>query len=237
MAEWQAGNDRMKATEHSDQIIDITPVISERLGVFPGDVPFSRKVLLDFKKGHHLLLSSMRTTLHIGAHADGPNHYTESGEGIGARDLSFYIGSCLVLNVEPNIKRGERVQKKMLAEKWRSIFAWPAARILVRTNSFPDPENWNSDFCSLSPELIAEWAKAGVKLIGIDTPSIDPEDSKALPAHQAVARHDLAILEGLDLSKVDEGLYTLIALPLKIENADASPVRAVLVKDLSAIRD
>lgn len=207
--------------------------MSERLGVFPGDIPFSREISLDFKKGHHLLLSAIRSTLHLGAHADGPNHYAKEGVGIAERDLSLYMGSCLVLNAEPFLSRGERVGRKGLSDKWRENQKWPAPRILFRTNSFPDPENWNSDFCSLDPNLIDELGKAGVRLVGIDTPSIDPEDSKDLPAHQAVARNDLAILEGLDLSKVEEGRYTLIALPLKIENADAAPVRAVLLRDVS----
>ena len=210
------------------RLYDITPAISDRIGVFPGDVPFERSVSLDFKEGANLLLSSIRTTLHLGAHADGPNHYVATGEGIGARDPWLYMGRCLV--VEAKVPRGQRVSFEHLDKKWRETKELPAARILVKTGSFPNPDRWNSDFCSLSPTLIEAWAKLGCKLIGIDTPSIDPEQAKVLEAHQAVARNDLAILEGLALHAVREGLYTLIALPLKIENADAAPVRAVLVE-------
>lgn len=217
-----------------NDFIDISPHLSERIGVFPGDVPFSREISLDFKKGHHLLLSSMRSTLHLGAHADGPNHYSPSGVGIGARDLSIYMGRCLV--VESLAERGERVSKDSLGEAWRSVSRWPVARVLVKTGSFPDPDHWNSDFCSLALDFIEELARSGVRLVGIDTPSIDPEDSKTLDAHQVVARHDLAILEGLDLSDAAEGFYTLIALPLRLEGADASPVRAILLKDLAILQ-
>lgn len=211
------------------EYIDISPVISERLGVFPGDIPFSRDKLLDFADGHNLRLAGVRTTLHLGAHADGPSHYSSTGVGIGERSLSLYMGRCLV--IEAKAPRGARIAREHLVEPWRDLASWPAERILVRTGSFPDPNAWNSDFNSLDPALIEEWARAGVRLIGIDTPSIDPEASKDLPSHQMVARHDLAILEGLVLDQASEGLYTLFALPLRIEGADASPVRAVLFRN------
>lgn len=211
--------------------IDISPVITERIGVFPGDVPFARDVSYDFVKGDHLLLSSIRSTLHLGAHADGPNHYSASGEGIGERDLSIYFGPCLV--VHTTAKRGMCIGRQHLAETWVKALtqAFPVSRILFRTESFPDPDNWNHDFCSIEPELIEDLARAGVRLVGIDTPSIDPENSKSLSAHQVVAKHDLAILEGLVLRDVSEGYYTLMALPLRLIGADASPVRAVLFRD------
>jgi len=103
-----------------------------------------------------------------------------------------------------------------------------APRVLFATGSFPDPERWNPDFNALSAELV-EWLHArGVRLVGIDTPSLDPEQSKTLDAHQRVRAHGMAILEGIVLDAVAEGDYELIALPLKIRGGDASPVRAVL---------
>lgn len=211
--------------------IDISPVISEKLGVFPGDTPFSREWPLDFAKGDHLRLSTVRTTLHLGAHADGPNHYSADGVGIGERALALYMGRCLVLDAR-GAKPGSRISREHLKAPWRDGGdQWPAPRILVRTGSFPDPNRWNSDFNSLDPWLIEEWARAGVRLIGLDTPSIDPEDSKDLPAHLTVARYNMAVLEGLVLDQVPEGLYTLMALPLNIQGADASPVRAVLFRN------
>ncbi|MEK7691029.1 MAG: cyclase family protein, partial [Bdellovibrionota bacterium] len=103
-----------------------------------------------------------------------------------------------------------------------------APRVLIRTGSFPDPEKWNSDFWSLSPELVDFLAGQGVRLVGIDTPSIDPEADSELLSHAAVYRHGLAVLEGLVLTKVPDGIYELIALPLRLEGCEASPVRAVL---------
>ena len=218
----------MSELRQSPRILDITPVLSERIGVFPGDTPFRREIALDFEKGHHLLLSSIQSTLHVGAHTDAPNHYSAHGKGIADVSLNRYMGKCLVLHAK--VPRGERVSKKHLSDAFRNVSTWPAKRILVRTESFPDPDQWNSDFCSLDPVLIEEWARAGVQLVGIDTPSIDPETAKDLVAHHMVAKYDLSILEGIVLSKVEEGFYTLIALPLKIENADAAPVRAILIE-------
>jgi arylformamidase len=211
------------------KIFDITPTISERIGVFPGDVQFSRSKSLEMEKGHNIGLSSITSTLHLGAHADAPNHYLLGGKGIAERELTRYFGKCLVLKA--SVPRGVRVSKMHLGTEWQNTRAWPASRILIATDSFPNPDEWNSDFCSYDPALIEEWANAGVQLIGIDTPSIDPETSKDLPSHQMVAKHDLSILEGLVLTNVPEGLYTLMALPLKIEGADAAPVRAVLIAD------
>lgn len=207
------------------RIFDITPLISPRLGVFPGDVTFSRGVSLDFEKGHNIRLSSINTTLHLGAHADAPNHYSKGGVSIEKCSLEPYLGKCLVVNA--SVPRATRVKREHLSQ----IATQGFERVLVRTETFPDPNNWNSDFASFDPSLIEEFAQGGTKLIGIDTPSIDPEDSKDLPSHAMVARHDLSVLEGIVLEGVPEGVYTLIALPLKIEGADAGPVRAILVAD------
>jgi arylformamidase len=107
---------------------------------------------------------------------------------------------------------------------------WPirAERVLLRTGTYPDPEHFNEDFSALSPELVDDLHGKGVRLIGIDTPSVDLFDSKDLPAHKMFLKHDMAILEGIVLADVPEGLYELIALPLKLVGFDASPVRAIL---------
>ena len=202
-------------------LIDISPVIDAALNVWPGDTPFVHTVNLDMNAGANLTLSDIRTTVHVGAHADAPSHYVADGADIAARALDFYIGRCVVLHVD--VARGERITPEHIAG--RSV---GARRVLFRTGTFPDPRRWNDDFASLSPSLVESLRERGVILIGIDTPSVDPFDSKALEAHQAFARNDMAILEGLVLDDVPEGEYELIAPPLRIRGADASPVRAVL---------
>lgn len=207
---------------------DISPAVSPALGVFPGDVPFQRRVSLDFANGEHLLLSSITTTLHLGAHADAPNHYKPGEVGIDLRHLGYYMGKAQVISAP--VERGARVRLEDL--KGTPI---QAPRILFKTGSFPDPNRWNDDFAAMDPALIETMAQRGVRLIGIDTPSIDPQDSKLLEAHQVIARNDMAILEGLCLNDVPDGLYTLIALPLRLQGADASPVRAILLTDASLL--
>lgn len=205
------------------RIHDITPLVSPRIAVWPGDVGFSREVACSIADGANIDLSAIRTTVHLGAHTDAPSHYVRDGVGIAQRPLELYVGPCQVISV--STARGSRIMPEDFT------VAVSAPRVLFRTLSFPDPDTFNEDFCSLSPELIEELAEQGVRLVGIDTPSIDPFSSKDLPSHLAVARHDMGILEGVVLSSVADGLYTLVALPLKIEGADASPVRAVLLED------
>jgi arylformamidase len=204
------------------KIYDLTPKISPRLGVYPGDQVFKRNIAMSFAKKDHLELSSILTTLHLGAHADAPSHYHAKGKAIAERPLSYYMGAAQLIRIR-GLKPKERVMPKHLRVEIS------APRVLFDTMSFPDPEAWNSDFNSLSPELLEFLAGEGVKLVGIDTPSVDPDDSKKLESHQVLFKHDYAVLEGLYLKDVPEGLYTLIALPLPIENGDASPVRAVLL--------
>ena len=203
------------------RLIDISPEIHEGIAVFPGDVAFSRNVSLDMKSGDHLTLSSLSGTLHLGAHADSPSHYLRDGQDIGSRSLEYYIGACDVVDLTRVGNRRITVDDVAIDRGW-------ARRVLFRTDSFPDPSSWSDEFTSLSPELIDALAGRGVCLVGIDTPSIDPSDSKELESHQAVARNDMAILEGLVLQGVEPGRYELIAPPLKIRGGDAGPVRAVL---------
>jgi arylformamidase len=202
-------------------IIDISPIIDASIRVFPGDTPYVRTINEDIASGSNITLSDIRTTVHVGAHADAPSHYLLDGADIAARQLHYYLGPCSVIHVDG--VRGRRIVPDDLAGK-RIM----ATRVLLRTGSYPDPRAWNDDFASISPELVDWLHGMGVILIGIDTPSVDPADSKELEAHQALARHDMANLEGLVLDDVAEGGYELIALPLRLAGADGSPVRAVL---------
>ncbi len=175
---------------------------------------------MDMRRGANLTLSTLRATVHLGAHADAPSHYGLESPSIEARRLDFYLGPCQVLRVA--VGRGKRINPDDVS--------LPAAaeRILFATGTYPEPNHFNEDFAALSPELIDQMARRGVRLVGIDTPSVDLFDSKDLPSHQACLRHDMAILEGIILEGVPAGLYELIALPLKLQGFDASPVRAVL---------
>ncbi len=201
-------------------LYDISPAINARLAVWPGDTPPTREVLCDMARGDAITLSTLRATVHLGAHADGPGHYGLGAPAIDQRSLEFYLGACQVIDAP--VARGARVGVSDLRG------AASAPRVLLKTGTFPDPTRFNEDFAALSVELIDMLASVGVRTVGIDTPSVDPFSSKDLPAHKAILRHDMAILEGLALAAVPAGEYELIALPLRLEGFDASPVRAVL---------
>lgn len=207
----------------SYSLIDISPLISPEIAVFPGDTPFSQEFLMDTNSGDHISLSKITTTVHLGAHADSPYHYGAHSPSMEMRSLNYYWGPAQVIEVKK--PRGTRITAQDLQD-----VEIKASRILFKTLSFPNPHQWNSDFVSLSGELVDFLAERKVCLVGIDTPSIDLADDKILQSHQAVHRHDMAILEGIVLDSVAPGLYQLVALPLKLKNADASPVRAVLLK-------
>jgi arylformamidase len=201
-------------------LYDITPPVTPALAVWPGDTPASREVLMDMRRGDNLTLSTLHATVHLGAHADAPSHYGAEAATIEERPLERYLGPAQVVRVD--VERGTRVAVEALPERLQ------AERVLLATGSYPDPNVFAEDFAGLSVELIERLNERAVTLVGLDTPSVDLFESKDLPAHNACLRHDLAILEGLVLDDVPEGLYELIALPLRLVGFDASPVRAVL---------
>jgi arylformamidase len=230
---------------------DITPPLTPKLAVWPGDTPLSREVLNDMARGDNITLSTLRATMHLGAHADGPNHYGKDAPAIDKRSLDYYLGRCQVIRVD--VPRSTRILLEMLPDVTRQLpavgendLASRAAasaqgsgapgertihlqpRVLFATGTFPDPENWNRDFAALSVELVDFLHERGVITVGIDTPSVDLFESKDLPAHKAILRCNMSVLEGLVLKDVPKGIYELIALPLRLVGFDASPVRAVL---------
>jgi len=207
---------------------DISPIVKQNIAVFPGDTEFQRKINLDFKNNDNLLLSEITTTLHLGSHTDAPNHYHKDGIGIDKVDISNYIGKCQVIEVfkQPY----ERIYPNDIKN-----YEILAKRVLFKTNSFIDPYKWNNSFNSLSPELINYLSEYNVKLVGIDTPSIDPYDSKLLESHNMIYIKNISVLEGIILKDVPIGIYYLISIPLNIENGDASPVRSILLKNLNLL--
>jgi len=201
-------------------LYDITPAITAALAVWPGDTPLLREVLADLTRGDSITLSTLRATVHLGAHADAPSHYGRDAASIESRPLDLYLGPCRVVRVPA--ARGTRIPPSAIPANLS------AERVLIATGSYPDPSAFNEDFVALEPETVDLLHERGARLVGIDTPSVDLYSAKTLVAHARFLAHDMAILEGLVLAHVPEGAYELIALPLKLDGFDASPVRAVL---------
>lgn len=201
-------------------LYDLSPTIRPETPVWPGDTPFGSRLMLATADGAPVNLSAITTTPHVGSHVDSPFHVDGRGEGIGDLSLEPFLGTCRVLKVPPVHLLEPRHVEGIDLESPR--------RLLFRTESLGDRRTFAERFSALSPELAALLAERGLLLVGLDTPSVDPFESAALEAHHALVRGGVAILEGLVLDGVPEGIYELIALPLKLAGLDASPVRAVL---------
>ncbi len=220
-------NPTKSTTHHVPRVVaDLSPTLSVRTHVWPGDTPLTREVLCDLRSGHTVTLSTLRTTVHIGTHADGENHYVRDGRSIAEHPLEHYIGPCTVVSCI-GVTAGLRIGESNLCLPLASL---TTPRVLIRTGTFASGNGWKSDFAGLDPLLIDALAGRGVTTIGVDTPSVDTQESKDLPAHAACARARISIIEGLDLGGVRDGEYFLSAAPLKLEGFDASPVRAVLLE-------
>ncbi|KPP94085.1 arylformamidase [Erythrobacter sp. HL-111] len=207
----------------SRRIRDISQRLHPGLPVWPGDTTFVQARTWRMEDGSPVNVSALTLSTHSGAHADAPLHYAQGASDIAGVDLDPYVGECLVVDA-----RGAG----RLIEVGDIPPLQGAERVLFRTfERFPQ-EQWAGETTALAPGTIEWLAGQGVRLVGIDGPSIDPQDSKDMLAHKTVLKHDLRVLEGLVLDGVEEGRYELIALPLPIVGGDASPVRAVL-RDLA----
>jgi arylformamidase len=199
---------------------DISPPVSPDTPSFPGDTAYAQRWTAEIGPGCPVNLSAITMSPHLGAHADAPLHYCRGASAIGDVDLDPYLGPCRVIHA---VGCGPLILREHLAHAMANV----PARVLVRTCESA-PTRWASDFSAFAPGTIAWLARIGVRLVGIDSQSIDPADSKTLESHQQLLEHDMRVLENLVLDDVPAGDYELIALPLKLVGADASPVRAVL---------
>ncbi len=200
---------------------DISPPVHAGSPVFPGDTAYRQQWCATIGPGCPVNVSAITLSPHVGAHADAPLHYDASGAAIGEVSLDAFLGPCRVIHA---IGCGPLIAWEHIAH---AVNARLPQRVLVRTYA-QAPAQWDGALAAYAPATIERLADLGVMLVGIDTASIDPADSKSLDSHQVIRRRGLRVLENLVLDAVPEGDYELIALPLKLTTADASPVRAVL---------
>jgi arylformamidase len=203
------------------RIYDISPPVGPVSPVFPGDTAYQQLWTATLAPGCPVNVSALTLSPHIGAHADAPLHYDPAGAAVGALDLLPYLGRCRVIHA---IAPGPLIEWHHLAHALNDL----PPRLLVRTYQRMPVDQWDPNLSAFAPETLERLADQGVLLVGIDTASIDPADSKTLPSHQVIRQRDLRVLENLVLDDTPEGDYELIALPLKLMLADASPVRAIL---------
>ncbi|MBK1689193.1 arylformamidase [Rubrivivax gelatinosus] len=202
------------------RIWDISPPVHPGTPVFPGDAPYQAQWAARIGPGCPVNLQTVTLSPHVGAHADAPLHYDDAGTPVGRLDLAPYLGRCRVIHA---IGAAPCVRWAQLAHALDGL----PPRVLLRTYAHA-PDTWDPALAGIEPEALERLADLGVRLVGIDSASVDPADSKTLDAHQVLRRRGLRVLENLVLDAVPEGDYELIALPLKWVAADASPVRAIL---------
>lgn len=203
------------------KVWDITQTLRADMPMWPGEPQPELRRTASISAACPVNVGALAAPLHAGTHADAPLHYDVRGLASADCDLAPYLGSCILVDVSH--ARGQVVGSDI---DWVGLAG--AERVLFRTyNRFP-AELWDSSFTTIAPDVIVRLREGGVRLVGTDAPSLDPEQSKTMNAHREVRVGDMRILEGLVLDEVPPGEYELIALPLKIAEADASPVRAIL---------
>jgi arylformamidase len=202
-------------------IWDISQTLRPGLPVWPGDTPFSIGRRWTLGDDSPVTVSRFETTVHAGTHADAPLHYSKTGQNAADVLLDAYVGPCRVVDARG---AGEAITRTFV----EVALVDPPPRVLFRTYAAFPHDEWIERFTAIAAEAIRTLAAKGVRLIGIDSPSLDPQDSKTMDAHLAVLAADMRVLEGLVLDDVPPGDYELIALPLKLAGLDASPVRAIL---------
>lgn len=205
-------------------LYDLSPTIRPEIPVWPGDTPFASELTWAMAEGQAVNVSKITTTPHLGSHADAPFHTERRGESVGELPLEPFLGPCRVVKV-PTVPQ---IEPRHLAEHLGGSGTLSPPRLLLATGSVSDRKVFPERFSTLSAELAGELAERGALLVGVDTPSVDPLESKTLDAHHALLGNGVVILEGLVLDGVPEGIYDLVAPPLKMAGLDASPVRAVL---------
>jgi len=200
--------------------IDISQPLQNDIAEWPGDTPFTYEVAFSKADTGSVNIGKMTTSTHMGTHIDAPFHFDDNGKRVLDLPIDLYIGRARVIDVTgvENIGRAEL----------EGIDFGGAERVLLKTGSRPDANIFPEKFTVLRADIGPLLKERGVRLIGVDTPSVDPEDSKLMEAHHSLNDNGVMILENIVLSAVEPGDYELIALPLPLQDGDGSPVRAVL---------
>ncbi len=203
------------------QLWDISPPVGPGSPVFPGDTAYGQQWVARIGPGCPVNVSTLALSPHTGAHADAPLHYDDAGAAIGQVPLAPFIGRCRVIHA---LGAAPLVTLQHLAHALARL----PPRVLVRCYERFPAERFDDALPGFDPAALEALAEAGVVLVGTDSASVDPASSKTLDAHQVLRRRGLRVLENLCLDGVPEGDYELIALPLRLSHACASPVRAIL---------
>ncbi|RHW43536.1 arylformamidase [Neobacillus notoginsengisoli] len=202
--------------------IDISQPLYNGIANWPGDTPFKYETAFSKEQTGSANIGTITTSVHIGTHVDAPFHFDNEGGRILDLDINMFIGPARVIDVSSF--------DKVDVEQLRRLDLDGVERLLLKTSLPNNPDRFPERIPELAPDLAAYLSEKGVRLLGVDLPSVDQLDSKDLATHHALYRHGIHILENLMLDQIENGDYELIALPLALKDADGSPVRAVIRK-------
>ncbi|GLC26282.1 cyclase family protein [Roseisolibacter agri] len=224
------------------RLIDASVLLGATTPVWPGDTPFSCGWACRIASGASINLSAITLSPHVGTHADAPLHVRDGWAATDALPLEVFIGSAIVVDVgdvsagaEPDgpgalslatLEASARASGIVLADALRD-----APRLLLRTGRTIAGGDFPAGWPWVEPDAVRALAALGLRLLGVDAPSIDARESKTLATHHALFDAGAFNLENLDLREVPAGRYELIAPPLRVEGLDGAPARAVLVAD------
>ena len=211
---------------------DISRTLSNDLAEWPGDEPCHFRLTREKTKGASVNLGAINMSVHNGTHADARFHFDADGESIEKASLQTYLGRATVVDLWQaflDSKEKHLITIEDLRPSAEAIAA--TSRILVKTGRWTDSTVFPKQIPVIAADVPAWLQKNGVKLLGLDLPSVDEIDSKSLQNHHALAHAGIAIIESLDLSNVASGIYQLAALPLKIAGGDGAPMRAILWRE------
>ncbi|WP_078381334.1 arylformamidase [Sutcliffiella halmapala] len=205
------------------KIYDISRPLKAETPTWPGDTAFSYSLNWSKEETGSVNVGSIEMSVHTATHVDAPFHFDNKGAKMAELDLAVFIGPAIVLDVT-NVAK---INREIIAD---SLKANAKKRILFKTNAWVKGDEFPTSIPTLHSDVVELLKELEVPLIGVDLPSVDELESKELSIHHLLHKANIAILEGIDLREIEEGEYQLVALPLKLEESDGSPVRAVLMK-------
>ena len=214
------------------KIWDISRTLSNDFAEWPGDEPFHYRLTREITKGQTVNLGAITMSVHNGTHADARLHFDPKGESIEKAPLDIYVGRATVVDLTQTFLQSKEKHLITIEDLQPHVEEIAAtSRLLVKTDRWRDSTIFPNRIPVIAANVLAWLQKNGVKLLGLDLPSMDEIDSKSLQNHHALAHAGIAIVESLDLSEVAPGIYNLAALPLKITGGDGAPMRAILWRD------
>ena len=194
--------------------IDISIPIHGEMPVYPGDNPLLRRWLRRIRDGERVNLSALTLGSHTGTHVDAPYHFKDDGIRLDQIPLHVFVGEALVVDItDPVSVKAAAIRDLELASAERVLFK-------TRNSRLWSEAEFREDFVYIESDAAQHLVELGTRLVGIDYLSVDRYGDGSSPAHNALLGNGVVIVEGLDLSAVDPGIYTLVCLPLKIPGAE-----------------